>query len=220
MTGRLPRALLVAVCMLLFASTVAIAASLAVSSARLATFTRIHGGPITCSLEPSADAHVAEDSPLTNYGAGLVVEVQANSGATRRALLRFDLALCSPAIPADAIVHSASLRMTLTADAVDTRTYDLHRVTTTWNEVTVDWNNQPGIDASQVSSIGVSAGTPAATLLEWNVVANVQDFVSGGASNDGWRIGDSSEATASSGLQLHAREAASDRPQLVITYGD
>lgn len=218
MSPRLSRALVVAACLVLLGSTVAIAASLTVSTARLATFIRIYGAPATCTLEPVADAHVREDTPLTNYGAELAGEVQSGANAARRFLVRFDLAACSPAIPTDAMVHSATLRLTLAAEAVDARAYQVHRLTGPWSEATVDWSSQPGAGASPASSLDVSAGTPASTVLEWSVAANVQAFVTG-TSNDGWRISDSAEATTSSGIQLHAREAASSRPQLVITYG-
>lgn len=213
--------LAIALCATVFASTVAVAAALDISAGTLATFSRAYGGPVTCSLQPVADAHVRQDDAQTTYGSAVLLEIDSDPSAARRVFLRFDLAGCSPAIPADAIVHSATIRMTLAASAAEARSYDLHRVTASWSEGTVNWDNQPAPAGSASGSASVAAGTAASTVLEWNVAADVQDLVSGAAANDGWRVSDNAEGSApSSLLQLHSREDSAGRPELVITYAD
>lgn len=212
-------ALLVAMCTALLGSTVAIAASLSISPGRLGTFTHTYGTPVTCSLEASADSFVKSDagSATTNHGTLTTLVVRAHTASTARALVRFDLSSCSPAIPAGAIVHSAALRLTLATEATTTRTYDVNRVTASWVETMVTWNTQPSVAASASSSATISSGTVPSTVVEWSVVGDVQDIVSGAAANDGWRVNDSVEDSDVE-LKFHSREAASSRPQLVITY--
>lgn len=214
-------ALLVTLSVVLLASTAAIATSLSISAAMLATFTRTYGTPSTCSLQPVADSHMrngAADAD-TNYGTLPTLDVRSNAESASRVLARFDLASCSPAIPADAIVHSANLRLTLFSNANATRTYDLYRTTGSWAETTVTWNNQPAVATVATSSVTVSSGTNAPAVVEWNVLSGVQDFVSTAATNYGWRVNDSAE-DADVELSFESREAASGQPELVITYVD
>jgi hypothetical protein len=214
-------ALLVMLSIVLLASTVAIATSLSISAAPLATFTRFYGTPSTCSLQPVADSHVLNGGADadTNYGTLTTLDVRADAASSARALVRFDLSSCSPAIPADAILHEAKLRLTLYSNATATRTYDLHRSTGAWDEATVTWNNQPAVAAGVTSSVTVSSGTAAPAAAEWNVLTDVQDFVSGAATNDGWRLNDSAEDTTVE-LIFQSGEALSGQPELVITYVD
>lgn len=214
-------ALLVTLSILLLASTAAIATSLNISAAPLATFTRSYGSPSTCSLQPVADSHVRNSGADadTNYGTLATLDVRADAASAARAFVRFDLSSCSPAIPADAILHGANLRLTLFSNATATRTYDLHRSTGDWDEATVTWNNQPTVAAGATSSVTVSSGTTAPAVVEWNVQADVQDFVTGAATNDGWRLKDSAEDTTVE-LIFQSGEATSGEPELVITYVD
>lgn len=214
-------ALLVTLSIVLLASTAAMATSLSISAAPLATFTRSYGTPSACSLQPLADSHVRNGGADadTNYGTLATLDVRADAASAARALLRFDLSSCSPAIPADAILHGANLRLTLFSNATATRTYDLHRSSEAWDETTVTWNNQPTVAAGATSSVTVSSGTSAPAVVEWNVLGDVQDFVSGAAANNGWRLNDSAEDTTVE-LIFQSGEAASGQPELVITYVD
>lgn len=216
---RMPGLLAALVGALLLCGSIATAASLTVSGGRLTTFNRTYGSPTTCTLTAAADAYVREVTPATALGAETTLEVSPQKLARRRSLVRFDLGTCSPAIPADAIVHSASLRLTVVvAILTGSRTYDLSRVSASWSEATVTWNAQPGV-ASPTTSLVVAAGTSPGSNLEWNVVADVQDFLTGASANHGWRISDAAEGVATAELlQVHSREAATDLPTLVITY--
>lgn len=214
-------ALLATLPLVLLVSTAAIATSLTISAARLTTFTRTYGTPSTCSLQPTSDSHVraADADADTNYGTLPTLEVRADTSSIARALVRFDLSSCSPAIPADALVHSATLRLTLFSNATATRTYDLVRSIEPWSETTVTWNSQPTVASGTTSSVSLSSGTNAPSVVEWSVVADVQDLVSGAAPNYGWMLKDSAEDAAVE-IVFHAREAASNSPELVIVYAD
>lgn len=213
-----PTALVMA-CVVLLGSTVAMATSLTISAASLATYDRSYSAPATCSLQPVADTHVRNggaDSG-TNYGAASTLDVRSDPASASRVLAQFDLTACTPSIPADAIIHAATLRLTLSSTATATRTYDLHRSTGAWDEMTVTWNDQPAVAATATSSAIVSTGTGAPAVVEWNVAVDVQDFASGAAVNYGWRLNDSAEDTTVD-LAFQSREAASGQPELVITY--
>ena len=213
--------LLLTLSIVLVASTSAIATSLTISAAPLATFTRAYGTATTCSLLPVADSHVRNGGADadTNYGTLATLDVRADAASAARALVRFDLSSCSPAIPADAIVHSANLRLTLFSNATATRTYDLHRSTGAWDQATVTWNSQPTVAAAATSSVSVSSGTGAPAVVEWSVLADVQNFVGGAAPNNGWRLSDNVEDTTVE-LIFQSGEATSGQPELVITYAD
>jgi hypothetical protein len=185
----------------------------------LTTYERSYGPPTTCTLTAASDAYVREDSPATAFGAETTLEVRAQAGARGRSLLRFDLGACSPGIPADAIVRSASLRLTVvSADLTGSRTYDVSPISAAWSDATVTWGGQPGV-AGLTASQAIAAGTLAGTNVEWSVVSDVQDFVAGASTHHGWRISDASEGSVLlEAVQFHSRESVTGLPTLVITY--
>lgn len=194
------------------------AASLGITSEDLTAATRIYGAPVTCTLTAVADSYVDALLATTNFGTGLSLNVNPSAVSTDRTLVRFDLATCSPAIPADAIVQSAQLRLTVASLVLASRTIDLRRVTSAWTEAGVTWNTQPTVAGTVSASVGVTAGQTAGTIISWTATSDVQAFVTGAASNLGFRLGDSSEGGLGVILSFSSREAASGRPQLVITY--
>lgn len=228
MTGRRGRwpGLLVPAAGLVFAAKmtvlsvgIALAAALPISPAFLTAASKAYGAPATCTLTAVADASVNSLSPNTNAGTTTQLNVSPNLLATQRTFVRFDLAGCSPSIPADAIVQSATVQLTVASAVLATRTIQLRSVTATWTEAGVTWNNQPAVAGSVTSSSGVTVGQAAGTVVSWTATSNVQSFVTGAATDFGFRLADSAEgAVAGLALVLNAREAASGRPQLVVTY--
>jgi hypothetical protein len=180
------------------------------------------------------DATVRQASPNGNVGAANSVSVSSASGANQRIYIRFDLSLCSPAIPATAIVRLATLRLFMTAVPAACRTLDLYRVTASWTETGVTWNNQPfgttinnPPTASRSGSFDV--GTPAGCLNQStgvyvtgaNPTTDVASWVSGASTNLGWMIRDDTEGSVTTRTTtFSSKEAAtvSQVPQLVITY--
>jgi hypothetical protein len=194
------------------------AASLEITSADLTAATRTYGAPVACTLTAVADSYVDALLATTNFGTSLVLNLNPSGVSTERALVRFDLTACSPAIPADAIVQSAQLRLTVASLVLASRTINLRSVTSAWTEAGVTWNTQPTVAGSVSASAGVTAGQAAGTVITWTATSDVQAFVAGAASNFGFRLNDSAEGGVGSVLSLRSREAASGQPQLVITY--
>jgi hypothetical protein len=180
-----------------------------------------------------ADALTNQASPNANTGSATTVNVRSSSGANRRAYLRFALTACSPAIPAGATVMVARLRLFLTAQPGSCRIEDIFRVGAGWTETGITWNNQPfgatinnpasGLRTDAIS-IGPSPCQNTATnayVTGWVVTTDVQAFVSGSATNNGWMIRDDAEnATTSQNATYATKEAAtlSRAPQLAVTY--
>jgi hypothetical protein len=161
----------------------------------------------TQTVVADGDAWLQEDSANTNKGADASLNVQPNNNRARRALVHFTL----PAIPGGCPgIASATLRLNASTAAAG-HTLNVYRAGAPWVENTVTWSNQPG-----------SAGTPVsapsgAGWVTWNVLTHVKGLYEG--SNYGFVVRDAGEG-GGNGLQQYAsREAASNRPELVITFG-
>jgi hypothetical protein len=216
---RVSRALLLGAALTLTLAQIAFGASLPVTPAYLTAATRSYGSAVTCTLNASADSYVDKFLATSNFGTSSTINVSPNSVTTERAFVRFDLTGCSPAIPSDALIQSASVKLTVAALTTATRTVELRTASASWTEAGVTWNNQPGASSSVTSSLSVPIGTSAGTVLTWTAPSDVQAFVGGAATNLGWRLSDSAEGSAlGTVLSLNSREAASGRPQLVIVY--
>ena len=196
------------------------AASLGLTSTGVVITNRTYGSPLTCTLTASAaDTYIRSDQTGNSFGTLTTLDVNAQGSATRRAFVRFDLTACSPEISSDAIVHSASVRLTTASLAsTSTRTYNLHRATSSWTETTT-WASQPSVAGTATSSVSVPALTLAGTTFQWPAGRDVQSFIAGDQTNLGWRLNDANEGgLISLTNSFSSREAASNRPQLVITY--
>lgn len=191
------------------------------------------------------DSMVEQGNPNTTYGGQNYLYVQSGNGTNMRAYLSFALASCTPAIPSTATVTDAVLRAYAYTIPGTCRTDDVFRVgvggttywpnSLTWSPTTLNWTNQPAGggtsinnppagDATGSAPVGTGAGcTGVAGYAGWTVTADVQAFVNGTDTNDGWMIRD---ATEGSGTTYHAYyrserdNSATQEPQLVISYVD
>lgn len=203
------RLALVGVAVVACLGSVAYAASLTVSAAKVTAFAR-------CQLWTSGyDSWVDEGSPNATNGSTTVVRVRS-SGNNRRAFVHFDV-VGSCALPAGAQVVNATVSLFMTSAPAASRTYELRRATASWAESSVTWNNQPSVTG--VSST-VSTGTLDNVRLSWDVTTDVQAFV-GGTTNDGWRVSDAAENSGTAYATVFASQengTASRRPQLTVRY--
>ena len=208
---------------LLVGSGVAIAASLSITSESLTTVTIVAPVPIsTCTLTPLADSYLDQATLQqgSNFGGVTTLQVESSLAlgvlpSNKRSLVTFNLASCS--IPAVAAVQSATLSVFLSAAPNQNRTWNINRVTAAWTESVITWSNQP----ASTASTSLTTGTISNVTLQATVTSNVQSFVSGSLTNNGWRFNDSVEdsATVRNG-QFRSREfvTVSQRPSLVVTY--
>ena len=167
----------------------AFASSLSVTSSRLTSFAGPTSVPTTtCSLGAEADSYVSNAVLQTGTNFGGATELHVSAGATdKRSFVRFDLGC----IPSTAEVKSATLRLVLATAPTANRTYAAHQVSASWAEGSITWSNQPAIGASSGT---VATGTTNGVTLQWTVTSEVQAFVNGSATNNGWRIADTDES--------------------------
>jgi len=193
----------------------------------------------TCTLTGTASSStvavetwVDQNAPNTNSGGTTTMFVQANGTKNRRTYLRFDLTRCVPAIPATATVTEAVLRLFMNQISTACTTEDVFRVTSSWGETTITWNNQPFGTAinnpptgQRTGSIAVGAApctnsTNNVYVTGWNVTTDVAAFVAGTATNYGWMIRDDNEGSANHNSRYVTSEAnqPTQGPQLIVTY--
>jgi hypothetical protein len=209
------------------------AAGLPVASQKLSVFR-------TCVLTttPSAstagtDSYVDQAAATTNNGSATFLDVQSGSSLNRRAYIRFDLTRCSPAIPSAASVKIATLRLYVSAIPAVCRTEDIFAATAEWTEAAITWNNQPfgttinnpasgsRADALTVGSASCQNTTANAYVTGWTVTTDVQSWVAGSTTNNGWMIRDDVEGSATTrNARFSSKNAnvAAQSPQLIVTY--
>jgi hypothetical protein len=215
----------VVVVILATSATIAGATAVTIASGLLATSSKTltHA---TCTLQGTAqsiDSEVRSASPTTNYGTQTTMVVEG-TGSQRKVYVQFTLSACSPTLPSNAEVDSATL--TLYATTVGgTRTLKLYRTTSTWTETGITWNTQPtSTPASPTTSFSVSA-TGNQTI---DVSNDVNDFLQTSPSalppygavvtNYGWMVDD--EATGTTQITFASSEngTTTHQPKLVIAY--
>jgi hypothetical protein len=213
----------VAVASAVLASGVGFAAALATTPKRLTVHAAADIVPVsTCTLRAEADTYADQGSSGSNFGAATTLHVRSAVtlillADNKRSFVRFNVASCS--IPATARITTARMKLFLSTAPAASRTYDVHRVTASWGETTLDWGNQPSVAGAATAS--VATGLTANVTLECDVLADVQGFVAGTLTNNGWRVKDRTE---SSGTAFEGRfnsdehGTASQRPSLVITW--
>ena len=225
---------LAALAMCLLLASGAFAAGLSFSAQALTPYRTcvLSGTPATTTAV--TDASVRQGSATSNFGTQTTNDVASGASANRRLYLRFDLTQCSPAIASSAVIRLATLRPYVTVLPAACRTVDIFRVTATWTESAITWNNQPfgttiNNPASGSATDTYTAGTPAgcqnltsSTYITGAVVtADVAAFVAGTATNFGWMLRDDVEGSSTLRTQTYtAKElaTANQAPQLVITY--
>ena len=180
-----------------------------------ATVTVTVSAPLNASFVSVADTYAREFKPNDNHGTLTVMQVGSwLATKDERSFAQFDVS----SIPAGSTVDSATLTLCATAVPGATRTYDAHRVTASWVETTLTWNNQPSVAASATDSVT----TPAAPgCMAWTVTSDVQLWVDGTA-NNGWRVSDSVEGQGTKYItKFRTREdtaVPAEQPTLDVTY--
>jgi hypothetical protein len=193
-------------------------------------------------LVPVADNTMFQEDSTYSNGAGRQFFCGRNTGGLlRRALLRFDVS----AIPPGAQILDATLRLTVWRGRM-TSTVAIHRLLEDWGEAGSDagepggfgapadtgdatWEHRFYPDDHWSTPGGVYVSTESASRVvgtsgshEWTstgLIADVQAWVDGSATNFGWIcVGD--EATDQSAKAFDSREYPSSgvRPRLTITY--
>ncbi len=166
--------------------------------------------PITVSvstgISPVADAHVKEASPTSNYGTATLLEALSASGDHRVAFFRFDLSN----VP---VITGAKLRINAAMSGnatVGTTAYSVSN--TNWSETGITWNNRPSLGTA-LGSATVSGTT--FTWYELDVGSYVKSEKLAGRNIISLAL--TNAATSTRYIQINSREAASNKPQLLLS---
>lgn len=192
----------------------------------------------TCVLTATAaastsatDSYVNQASAATNNGTATTLDAQSGSSANRRVYIRFDLRLCSPAIPSTATINVATLRLYATVIPAACRTEDIFRSTASWTEPVITWNNQPfgttinnpssGSRTDAITMGPACQNTAAGYVNGWTVTGDLASWVAGSTTNNGWMIRDDTEGSATTRTATFSAKNAANAargPQLIVTY--
>lgn len=151
----------------------------------------------TVRLAPTDDAHVEQATPAASFGTSPRLRADLNPAA--ESYLRFDLSAVSGTLA------RATLRL-----YVGDGTADGPRVSTAnaaWRESTLTWNNRPAALAT-LTDLGA---VPAGAWLEVDVTSAVRP---------GAVVAFKLAPTSGDGLESSAKEATTNRPELVLVLGE
>ena len=147
----------------------------------------------TVVVQPSSqDAFIKKNFPNRISGANRSntrMRVQASPPNTQvwRGLVQFSLA----GIPFGSTVNSAVAEISAGNNASNpTLTHGLHRITTSWLQSDVKWNNAPPFNASPTATALVGSGTG---FKAFTVTPDIQAAVNLCAADHGWLVKDQAE---------------------------
>ena len=194
-------------------ATAAGAAVLGVTSGRIAVFSKTltHGSCTLPGTAVSDDAYTIENSADSNQN-GTTLSLSPRTSRHQYAWIKFNLAGC--ALPAGAQVDSATLTLQMTA-SMNGRTISVSEATGAWAEGTLTWNTQPAVAATPTDTFS-GTGTGTKTV---DVGPDVADWVSGVATNYGWRLADLGASQNVTGTIVSSEGPTANRPTLTIAYG-
>jgi fibronectin type 3 domain-containing protein len=148
------------------------------------------------TLSPNADAPVQESTPTTNYATS-ALRTDAGTGVNVESYLRFTVSGPTGA------VSSAKLRVYATSGTADGPA--VFKTDTSWGETAINWSNRPPPTSAATDDKGAIAS---GSWVEYDVSQLVT-----GSGTYSFRLAQ----TSTDGTDFNSREAASLRPELVVT---
>ncbi len=174
-------------------------------------------------VQPSnQDAFIRKNFPNRIAGANPTnqrIRVQASPPNTQvwRGLVQFSLA----GIPFGSTVNSAVAELSAGNNPSNpTLTHGLHRITASWLQSAVKWNNAPAFDMTPTSTALVGTGQG---FKAFTVTADVQSAVNLCAADHGWMVKDQSETASSDQVNyvtledIHPAQLVK-RPKLTVDF--
>jgi hypothetical protein len=135
--------------------------------------------------------------------------------AVARAYLQFDLS----EIPNNAVIVSACLKLyQAKTGGSEGFIISVHRVSQSWQEDTITWNNQPNYHNMPESTTSVILGEE--TWLSWDITTLLLEWLDGSTVNYGVVLKDTDEASVHSYITCHSSEYGFTPkcPKLDINY--
>jgi Domain of unknown function (DUF5060)/Putative collagen-binding domain of a collagenase len=163
-------------------------------------------------LAPTADAYVRDGTYAnTNFGTSTAVLIKsAAPDYARQSYLKFNVSNISNIV-------SAKLRLygRLSDTSSSNISASVYAVSGTWTEIGITWNNRPASASTALSTVKISDNVD--RWYEWDVT----DFIKNErlAGHNIVSLVLKNVQLSSAYTSLNSREAASNRPQLVVTSG-
>jgi len=177
------------------------------------TYTANFNAGTIITLDPVADAYVnGGKNANNNFGSATSLIDQTNSSPNKsyETFLKFDISAIS------ANVSSAVLRVNgrLNNTQTPSITAEAHNVTnTSWLENTITWNNKPAAQAAILATANVNS--TANQYYQWDLTSLIAGLRSTGINSVTIKLINTN--SSNNQVIFSSREAASNRPELVIT---
>lgn len=163
------------------------------------------------ALNPIADTYVQDGaSANTNFGTVTPLQLKTDNqtGQRRDVYFKFDLSSLSRSITAVKLRIFSALSA---AGSVSTSAYSVSD--TTWGETTINWNNKK--TTSALSGAGVTVNSTTFAAYDIDITTYVKGEKAAGRDTVSLALHNGSNSTPY--ILLNSREAASNKPQLVVT---
>lgn len=177
--------------------------------------------PAADTVNAAGDTWVqgAEAFRDTNYGTDALLQVKrtlnAGAGRGRRAFLKFDTSSVTGSVTRATLVVFASL----SEPSLSNVPMRLQQVTdTTWNELTLTWNNQPNVTSPNALAPDIVVASTTGAFYEFNLTTFIQSERAAGRNVVAFRL-INNVPTGTSGASysiVNSKEATANRPQLII----
>ena len=173
----------------------------------------------TITLQPGPegkDAGVSSAVPESNFGNFDHSFIGGFSSTIIRLYIQFDLS----SIPLNARILDADLRLfQYSTWGTDNFAVGLYKVTSDWEESTIDWDPQPTSSADAEVTNNITAGVT--TWKYWDIDTLVQGWLDGTITNYGMVLKDTDETLVESYAKFYTSDYTTDttkRPKLEIDY--
>ncbi|NVO20851.1 MAG: DNRLRE domain-containing protein [Bacteroidetes bacterium] len=156
-------------------------------------------------FNPSADSYIHDVNANVNYGTANPLLVKKGTASNfRKAYIKFDLTTSGITAASSAILRIYAT----TSLAVD---MNIHQVSDAWTELGITWNNAP----AEGTIVATTSLLAAAGYYEWDITSYVQSQLAGSDKIISVVV---YSATVTSGtINFTSREAATNKPELVVT---
>ena len=178
-----------------------------------------HGALASTTFDSTADACILEGYPTLNVGSTSDMwagydDFLDPDGEIVRSLVVFDLST----IPSGSTINSATFEAYL-VDSYDYpnryRDVTVYRITGSWSEGSVTWNNKPDYGGSY-DSTSIKHG--ADVWCSWDVIDLVQEWVNGTYSNHGIMLRGPEQSGADSAWRSFSTREGPHPPRLVVDF--
>ncbi len=186
-----------------------------ISRANGAVYKIIYSGTTNAVLNPVADAFVRSGAGATiNYGTNkkLQTENATSANSTYQTYIRFDIS----SVATNATSIKLRLYGYLNNTNIATANVQVFNVSNnTWQETTINYNNKPAGDVTVLASATVVGTTM--QYYEWDITQHVKSLRNAGATSLSLLL-KNQNITNTTITAFFARESATNKPQLSITY--